>query len=170
MLLKNLRPVSGFLFRVSKYLPRSILLLLYNSYVNSKLSYCLDSWGNAPHSHLNKILLFQKRIIRIINKKPIAFPTKQLFISSNILKIDNMYAMKVLCKAHSAFHSHSIPTHSYPTRASSINIPIPLFKSTAGQRTEAYREAVLWNSLPIELRQITKIGQFRTALRHHLLA
>ncbi len=77
--------------------------------------------------------------------------------------------MKILCKAHSTFHTTQAPTHPYPTRASTTNIPTPLFRSAAGQRTETYRASLLWNSLPKDLRQIKAVGGFRTALRRHLL-
>ena len=56
-----------------------ILILIYNSFVNSKLSYCIEIWSNAPAVYLNKLFLMQKKIIRIINKKPFDYSTSELF-------------------------------------------------------------------------------------------
>ena len=46
-LANQLRPIAGLLYRVSSCLPMDVLLLIYNSFVNSKLSYCIEIWGNA---------------------------------------------------------------------------------------------------------------------------
>ena len=40
-LANQLRPIASFLYRVSSCLPMDVLLLIYNSFVNSKLSYCV---------------------------------------------------------------------------------------------------------------------------------
>lgn len=169
-LTKDLRSISGFLFRVSKFLPQKILLLLYNSFVNSKLSYCIDSWGNACATNLSKVFILQKRIIRTINKKPFYYHTSTLFSKTNILTIQNLYKLKILVHAHHTFYSRKTPSHQHFTRISTSNIPIPLLKSTAGQRTRAYQESALWNSLPKKIKDIESIIHFRTAVKRHLLA
>ena len=74
-LLVKIRPLSGLLCRCSKYLSAEILIILYNSLINSKLSYGLDSWGNAPQTSLNKILLLQNEYC-VINLKKIFYVTR----------------------------------------------------------------------------------------------
>ena len=53
------------------------------------------SWGIAAKSHLNKVLLFQKRIFRIIYKKPFDFSSAKLFRENRILPADKLFKVKV---------------------------------------------------------------------------
>jgi len=102
-----------------------ILIILYNSLINSKLSYCLDSWGNASQTALNKILLLQKRILQYILKKDFLHYTAPLFKKTNILQIENLYKLKILQKAHKFYYSNtkkSLIVHSYSTRFSISNL------------------------------------------------
>ena len=45
---------------------------------------------------------------------------------------------------------------------------IPHYKSTSGQRTFSYRGIRLWNSFPIELRELNEIGRFKRELKEFL--
>jgi hypothetical protein len=170
-LLTELRPLSGFLYRISKYLPTKILLLIYNSLINSKLNYCIDAWGNAPITTLNKVLTFQKKLIRIINKKAYDYPTAKLFTSNKILTVQNMCKRNFLTHEHESFYLNPQPNINRPlTRyAGDNNLKIPLFKSTAGQKTVGYRESALWNKLPSEIKAISNLNTFRGRLKPHLL-
>jgi len=79
-LILQIPPLSCLLYRCSKFLSAEILIILYNSLINSKLSYCLDSWSNASQTALNKILLIiQKIIFRYIFKKKFLHHTVPLF-------------------------------------------------------------------------------------------
>ena len=63
---KQLRSLTSLIVKCAKFLPVHVLKLVYDSFINSKISYCLESWGSAASTHLNKILVCQKRILRII--------------------------------------------------------------------------------------------------------
>lgn len=170
-ILQDLRPVSRLFYNLSQFLPKNILITLYYSLVNSKFSYCIDSWGNAPITYLNKLTIYQKKLIRIINRKPFDYHTANLFITDKILKIDKLHQHKILIKAHNTFYSISRPlsNHCYSTRHSQTNLPVPLFSSHAGQRTIRYRESFLWNNLTNELKNISNPNNFKTLLKDYLL-
>ena len=51
--------------RVKHILPIKALKPLYFALIQSRLQYCIAAWGNSNHVH--KLLLIQKRVIRIIN-------------------------------------------------------------------------------------------------------
>lgn len=169
-LLTKLRPLSGLIYRCSEYLPQKILLLIYNSFINSKLNYCAEAWGNAANTHLNKIFIFQKKVMRIMNKKPFDYPSAPLFTKHKVLSIYQIYRFKVLKKAHSFFYSDNFfPTHSINTRQSFINLPLPHSQTAAGHRRNCYQEVALWNELPIPLRSISNPNEFGRKLRLYLL-
>ena len=60
--------------------------------------------------------------------------------------------------------------HSYNTRFSNTNLPVPFFGTTAGQRTTHYQESALWNGLKADLKDLSGPGAFRAAVRRCLLA
>ena len=77
--------------KLSTILPKKILYLLYNSLFLPHVLYCLELWGNVYFSNIYEIELFQKKVIRIINKDIfkirngtfILSSTNSLFINSN---------------------------------------------------------------------------------------
>ena len=57
---------TGIIKKVSKFLPAKTLCTLYNTLIYPYLSYCHLIWGKAANTHLERILLAQKRVVRII--------------------------------------------------------------------------------------------------------
>ena len=65
----TIRPLVALLYKCSANLTQKILILVYNSFIHSKLSYCLESSGNAPQTYFDQIYILQNRLERIIYKK-----------------------------------------------------------------------------------------------------
>ena len=167
----QIRPTMGALYKCSKFLPTKILIMIYNGLIYSKINYCIEVWGNASHIYLNSLLILQKKIVRIIFKKPPLAHTEFLFKSSSILTISNLYKFRVLLQAHKVFHVSLLNhiQHPYSTRSSLINLSLPMIKTAAAQRGFAYQCAALWNCLPTHLREIRSNASFKRSLRAQLL-
>jgi len=143
--------------------------MLYYSLIHSRLCYAIESWGNASRVHLDRVIKFQKKIVRIIPLKPFGYLSKDLFRKSDILPIDKLYKYKLLIKAHKIYYSGSFSTHShYTTRHQLQSLPVPFYSSFAGQRTSNFVISALWNKLPNFLKIIQPLGKLQTELRHHL--
>ena len=123
-------------------------------------------------SHLDKILHFQKRILCMIYIKPFDFPSAKLFQENRILPAEKLFKVKVFTSAYSLFYSNkcSLVTHDHFTRKSSSTLPIPLYTSSAGQNSRSYQQSNLWNQLPLELRNIESLIEFKRRLKDHLLS
>jgi len=92
---------------------------------------------------------------------------------ANILQIDNLYKLKILQKAHKFYYSNtnkSLTVHSYSTRFSISNLPVPFFSTTAGQSSACYQESALWNRLKPELKNQCNYNAFRAGVRFCHLA
>ena len=74
-------------------LTRTALFTLYYSVVYSYLQYCILVWGSTYPTHLRRLVLLQKRIIRIISKRSFDAHTNPLFKSLMILKIEDIYSL-----------------------------------------------------------------------------
>ena len=75
--------------RLKHILPINILVIIYNSLINSFLHYCILTWG----FNINRILNLQKRSLRIITKSYFLEHTDNLFKNLKILKINDIFSI-----------------------------------------------------------------------------
>ena len=170
----NIRPYVGLMYRCAQFLPKEILLLIYNSYVNSKINYCIEAYGTACKSTLTGIHILQKRISRIITKSTFHAPSDPIFRKLNVLNVHNLFIFRTLIASHKKFHSLSPSStthlkHSHFTRTSITNLPLPQSTTSCGHRSPDFQVADLWNKLDMKLRSITNLTEFKRRLRQHLL-
>ena len=64
--------------------PRTTLLNIYQSLILPHLTYGLAAWGQAAKTHLKKILVLQKRALRLMYFSEPRAHAVPLFISSKI--------------------------------------------------------------------------------------
>ena len=57
----------GVVARLGHFVPRTTLLNIYQSLILSYLTYGLAAWGQAAKTHVKKILVLQKRVLRLMN-------------------------------------------------------------------------------------------------------
>ena len=81
----------GVLYKIKDFVPQSILMNLYKTLNLPYLSYCISTWGGTCDTHTDQITKFQKRALRIICNKSFREHTIDIFISSNILKFNDIY-------------------------------------------------------------------------------
>ena len=70
-------------------------ILIY-SLVYSYFQYCILEWGSTYPTQLRRLILLQKRIVRIISKKGFDAHTNPLFESLMILKLEDIYSAALL--------------------------------------------------------------------------
>ena len=177
--IKTITPKIGILSRIRHYVPRSTLILLYNTLILPHLTYCIEIWGNTYTSYLEPILKLQKRIARLITFSDFSAHSKPLFHQLKILDIHN------LCKLSTCTfvfdlkqnrYSHDITkfiqplSHDYPTRqVLAGNISIPKQNLTLSQNQITFSAAKHWNSLPSSIKQVTSRYVFKKQLTQNLL-
>ena len=95
------------------------LIRLYQSLVQSIISYGLIVWGGCFNSNIVKLQVIQKRILKIILHKPDRYPTNLLFSETQILSINQLYHHQI-CK-YIYYHRKDILhiDHHYSTRLNS---------------------------------------------------
>ena len=87
-------------------LPLKALKSLYVALIQSCLQYYITAWGNS--NHVKKLLLIQKRAMRIINNKNYRHHTDPHFKANQILKITDLYKYHVLSFMYD-FTDHFLP-------------------------------------------------------------
>ena len=65
-LCSNLSSLTGLLWRIRNYLSDEMKILFHNSFILSRLDYCICVWGGASKSYLDKLNRVLKRVACII--------------------------------------------------------------------------------------------------------
>ena len=81
----------GIIAKIQHYIPRRLLLQIYNSLIVPYLTYGICAWGNCSSNYGEKILLLQKRAFRLIyfgKSKELAVP---FFLKSNCLPLPSLF-------------------------------------------------------------------------------
>ena len=83
----------GIIFRSSFYLSTPSLRMLYNVMILPYLNYCNLVWGSTYKANLQRIVILQKRVIRIVNKAYYNAHTEPIFKKLNLLKFQDIHLM-----------------------------------------------------------------------------
>ena len=156
----------GILNKLKTHLPFSALKTLYYSLVHPYLNYCNLVWGGTYPTHLNHLLILQKRILRIIFQRPYLEHTNPLFLESKILKINDLYKYNLskfmfLNRNNPLFQNIS----SYSTR--NQNLLIPQFQRlTLTQHSINFQGPHFWNQLPLNIRNSNSLSIFQKNVKN----
>ena len=169
----------GIINRLKFHIPLSSLLTLYFSLILPYLNYGLLAWGSAHQNLLDKLLLLQKKVIRIICGVPPRSHTEPLFIKHEILKIKDLYFFQ-LGQFMFNYNVNALPSifnsmfprnqsfHDYPTRQSN-EFHLPLLRTLLAQNTFIYTGPRFWNSLSCEIKNSPSLYSFKRKLKLFLL-
>ena len=161
----------GIISRIAHILPTKIILSLYYSLIYPYISYCNIVWASTYRSRLQRIIILQKRICRIIMGLPYLSHTDQLLFQLGILTIKQItqlqislfmyrYKYNLLPELFKNYFHLASDFHSHFTRNSWM------YRSEFA-RTNSRKFAIksigpsVWNRLPLSLRNITSYLSFK---------
>lgn len=156
---------------VKNVLPRSALITLYHTLIESHINYNLLAWGNS--SAVSRLEKLQKQSIRIIFNKPYRAHTEPLFKQAQILKIKDKYELDISQFGFSYIHM-SLPLSFVnffpprPTRASSrtVNYLYSHRPRTNFSSSSVYHMIpTIWNNLPNEQKSLSCKNTFKNAIK-----
>ena len=99
----------GVMYRMSYYVPETVLLNVYYSIIYPYLMYCCVAWGGAAAVHIDKLLTLQKKAVRIITHSGYLDHSDPLFRRTNLLKMPDIYAYNCCILAYKRRDSLSTP-------------------------------------------------------------
>ena len=141
----------GMIIKAKKRLNKDALVTLYYSFIYPYMTYCNHIWGTACISSLNKVIVLQKKAIRIICNVNRRAPTDSLFrdlkiipfLDVNIYMISRFMFRYVNGRVPSLFCAS---IHKYETRQA-LHFHLPQVRSDLGKKNIRYRGAQIWNYL-----------------------
>ena len=160
--------IFGVIARLRHFVPLCTLLNIYSSLLFPYLSYGLAVWGQAAKTHLQKPLVLQKRVLRLMYFFEPRAHAVSLFITSNILPINMLYVETISSLMYDV-SCLSVPSnisdlftqvnkiHTNKTRSSSSgNFYIKSSSLSLNQKSFSRFGAKLWNSFQNKFRQLPK--------------
>ena len=154
---------SCYLFRVTKNsISKQHQLVLYNAYFASHLHYGIQFWG---YSHLiHRVLLIQKRCLRIIFNKERRASCRPIFKNFKILTVVSIYILEVCCVVHSYANDKFMTNssiHCHNTRKNG-----EIFRARDHRQVD--QTLKIYNKLPPSVRQLN-MSKFRSLLKKFLV-
>jgi hypothetical protein len=143
-----------FLFRkLIDVIPFDYVKTTYYSLFQSALNYGILFWGNS--SHVNDVLLIQKKVVRIMAKVNAREHCRPIFVSLRILTVINLYIYNAMLHSFKNLNKHAVrgDVHNFNTRHRQ-RIDIPYVRL---EKTKASYEIVglkCLNKMPIEVLQL----------------
>ena len=84
---------TGILYKIRNQLPIQARLNFYYSFVYPYLTYNITSWGGTNQTHLQPLIIQQKKIVRIMTNSHFLEHTTPLFHRLRLLKIPDIYEL-----------------------------------------------------------------------------
>ena len=170
----------GIINKVKYCFPTDTLLMLYSSLILPYLNYGIIVWGHTHTTFLDKILLLQKKALRIICHTSWRAHTDILFLENNIMKIYDlfrhhlgqfMYKLenKELPNIFYDMFQKNKSIHKYPTRHSN-EFHLPLTRTILTHSIFTTAGPKLWNTLDNNLKLAPSIMTFKSRFKSHLLS
>ncbi len=154
---------------------------LYNAFIQCKIDYGIEIYGDASKKLMKRTQTHQNRILKILQHKNHLASTNTIHREYSTLKVSDQYEIKILKLMH--LHTHNkakLPEvfqnlfqtrssiHQYPTRYSD-NFAIPKTINRFGNRAITVKGPRLWNSQPPELNKIVTLKGYIKALKDYKL-
>ena len=172
----------SFLYRKAAFLNFECRKMLASSLIQPYIDYCASSWyGGVPKQLKQKLDVLQRRMLRFVfSKGPrdhvgveelkclswLSIPDRVKYFSLvHVFKIRSGLAPDYL----SPLLVPSQMIHSHDTRGQSYNYHVSRDISKA-PTSFAYIAIKHWNALPISLKCIGSLAQFKAKLKHFLIS
>jgi len=146
------------------YIPHKALLNIYKTLIEPHLLYGICSWGNSAKTYLNRLLVLQKRALRLINFSNSRDHAIPFFIQTKSLPLNFLYFERMSIMMHDIYNNIT-PQNLNNLFKSSANIHQYKTRSTTNKcfyiesvRTELMRNSFkstgtkIWNSIPLPLK------------------
>jgi hypothetical protein len=172
--------VISVLCRLKHVLPERNLLQIYNGLIAPHLSYGIESWGSAPGSVLKRMIILQKKAMRIITNSTYNAHTSPIFKRLKILKIPDIFKLhcakinyRKILNFLPEFHSSKLQTGLNQRQTRQTNdVYIHQIRHHMQKHSLNFKVGHSWNSLPGNLKSISNISlnSFSRNVKKHYLS
>ena len=161
--------------RVSSFMSQDNLLLIYHSLIEQRLHYCSIVWDTLSDGLKQKLQTLQNRAARIITKSSYDYPSDELFVQLRWHELERQRSSKKAIMMFKVLNNlapeyltdlfcRTNQVHDYNLRNSDLNLVLPKPKINFLRKSFSYSGAVLWNSLPRNVRLAQSLFGFKRSM------
>jgi hypothetical protein len=172
---KNIGIISSIVY----ILPKAIRMNLHYTLVYPYLTYCNLVWALTYESRLHKLVILQKKAVRLIAGIRKREHTGPSFSELHLLRIDQIKDLQIcefffrlehglIPSVFQGYLPHASDIHSHFTRNSSAYRPVKA-KSNTRRFTVKFYGTKVWNTIPIDIRHSSSLQVFKKRIRAFLL-
>ena len=158
--------------------PTSALKTLYHSLIYPYFNYCNLIWGGAANTHLEPLILLQKKSIRIISKVGYLDHTEQLFKDHKMLTVPKIYDFNCVKFIFHCYNNNNYSYfrsklqknsdfHTYETRSKDL-LRKPSVRLKKFSNSFLTKGVDKWNALPDEIKTAKSLYSFKIAAKNHI--
>ena len=149
---------------------RNTAVQVYFALIQPHSDYCSSAWDGLGETLSTKIQKLQNRAVGVITRS--SYDTNASVLL-NALQLDNFYVRRKKLKAQLMFRilKGNMPSYlrtlfsirhtDYNLRNNQLKLNLPKPRTNYSKRSLSYNGALLWNSLPEEMRNLTVFPQFK---------
>ena len=162
----KLAKFTGVFYRIRNFVPRKILIMLYNALVGSYLRYAVRAWGSASPNLCSCLQAAQNKVIRALLFLPPSSDVSQKFSELRIQNVENIFEHEVAKLIHSVYYKYcpsafsnffEVASHRYATRLREYSFFSLMKPNTEfGKKSLKFFGVKIWFKLPSVIKEIPK--------------
>jgi hypothetical protein len=172
---------TSIFYKIRSKVRNELLKILYFAFVYPHLLYGIEIYGNTYHSHIDKLVKLNNKILRILQNKPLRTHNIELYKSYDTLPLPQLHTYQILLFVHKFIHHPlQLPEalSSYFTRNNSIHnyntrehgsLHLESIYTSYGKKVIVHKGSVLWNALPNHLKSTQSVSLFKNRLKNHII-
>ncbi|XP_061913857.1 uncharacterized protein LOC133656987 [Entelurus aequoreus] len=175
----NAMLVYGNIAKIRSILSTSDAEIIIHAFVTSRLDYCNVLFSGLPMSSIKRLQLVQNAAARLLTKTRKFDHITPILAHLHWLPVHLRCDFKVLLLTYKILHGLApayladcivpyVPTRNLRSKNSGLLVIPRAKKKSAGYRAFSIRAPVLWNALPVTVRDATSVEAFKSHLKTHL--
>ena len=165
---KKLSSILYALRRLRQITNKETSKIAYHALFESQIRFGIIAWGAASQTQLQRILVLQKKAIRIIEQLQCREHCKDHFKSNNILSLISLYIFETISQIKKSPHTKRIDQHKHNIRIGH-NLDLPHHRLTKTSKAPNIMGIKLFNRLPETLTSISSTHKFTKQLKQYLI-
>ena len=174
----KVRQRLGVLRRVRGFVNQETALMLYNALVMPLIDYCDVTYSLCTKKCIKKVDKLMLKGGKIVLGVPFDTPGITVLEKLKWMSFQERSTFHKCMQMYKCLHKMTPEylglrfkkiDHGYNTRQSNLNLKVIKCGTSMGQRAFTYDGAVLWNSLPAEMKDCSSLNIFKNKLLIHIL-
>lgn len=167
----KLSKTIGILYKLHNIIPTQSMISLYYALFYPYFTYCISIWGGTADTHLNCLIVIQKRAVRLIACSDYLAHTTPLFYQLKILKLKDIYKLNLAVHMYKLHCNNSItlPVHHYETRQRQRAVP-SFERLSQCQKSINFMGPKIWNEIPHNIQNSPSMRTFKKSYFNYLLS